>query len=764
LTLDRSTLLNNRYRIEEILGQGGMGSVYRAIDENLGVEVAVKENLFTTEEYARQFRREAVILASLRHPNLPRVTDHFVIEGQGQYLVMDYIEGEDLRQRMDRVGVISEDEAIIIGAAICDALSFLHSRTQPVVHRDIKPGNVKITSDGHIYLVDFGLAKILEGSQVTTTGARAMTPGYSPPEQYGTARTDHRSDLFSLGATLYAALTGAIPEDALARAMEQAELTTIRKRNPKISKRLASALEKALEIRPDYRCQTADELKQALLNSRSIPRQKTGEYMVEPPPEGYESAAAGGTGGPLGAGSLVGSLASSAAGSAALYSSPASLVPSQPLRDPAYLRRKKRYRRQGFWSYLAVFALLLAAGGAFIYFSNPMLPGQALALFMPEDSQTPTSTPPDPTQAGAPSWTPDFTPSGQVGVGLSPQPTHTQASSPEPTAAPSSTPEAESTAPDEMETEAPAAEAPAPPTTSPTDLPKGGGSGWIAFASDREGGVNQIYVVSVEGENAENEETFAHRLTDFPEGACQPDWSPDGVHVVFISPCPRNQDLYPGSGLFIVDASRPEDEPVPLTRAPGGDFDPVWSPDGTRIAFTSLRDGGRPRIWVLDLATGQVDLISAPYSRDQQPAWSPDGQKIAFVSSSKGGAQIWVMDADGRNLKLVSSKPNQINFRPDWSADGSFILFTQLEQRGMIPHLVAVEYKGENIAEHVETVISPASIPAREGRYSPDGLWLVMESWPEGSNHDIWITTANFANGARLTLNPRFDFDPDWGP
>ncbi len=122
MALERGTILNQRYRVVEILGQGGMGAVYRAVDENLGVDVAVKENLFTTEEYARQFRREAVILASLRHPNLTRVTDHFVIENRGQYLVMDYIEGEDLRQRMDRTGVLSEEEAIIIGAAVCDAL------------------------------------------------------------------------------------------------------------------------------------------------------------------------------------------------------------------------------------------------------------------------------------------------------------------------------------------------------------------------------------------------------------------------------------------------------------------------------------------------------------------------------------------------------------------------------------------------------------------------------------------------------------------
>ena len=234
-----------------------MGAVYHAKDDNLDVHVAVKENLFTSDEYSRQFRREANILATMRHPNLPRVIDHFEMENQGQYMVMDFIEGEDLRQRMDRVGSLQDEEVIIIGAAICDALDYLHTRDPIILHRDIKPGNIKINPNGEVYLVDFGLAKIVDGSQVTTTGARAMTPGYSSPEQYGTARTDARSDIYSLGATLYAALTNTIPEDGLARAMEQADLTPIRKRNPKVSRRGASAVERALAIHPEDRYQTA---------------------------------------------------------------------------------------------------------------------------------------------------------------------------------------------------------------------------------------------------------------------------------------------------------------------------------------------------------------------------------------------------------------------------------------------------------------------------------------------------------------------------
>ncbi len=270
MTLEKGTLLHNRYRVEETIAVGGMGAVYRALDETLGIQVAVKENFFTTEEYSRQFRREATILASLRHPNMPRVTDHFVIPGQGQYLVMDFIEGIDLRDVIAQNGKLSEEDVIRIGSTICDALAYLHSRSPLIVHRDVKPGNLKIAPARHVFLVDFGLAKISHG-ETTTTGAQALTPGYAPPEQYGQG-TDPRSDIYSLGATLYAALTGKVPEDGLSRAMGSAELTPIRKHNPQVTEPLAKVIEHAMAIAPDDRYPTAMDFREGLLSAAAKPK------------------------------------------------------------------------------------------------------------------------------------------------------------------------------------------------------------------------------------------------------------------------------------------------------------------------------------------------------------------------------------------------------------------------------------------------------------------------------------------------------------
>ncbi|UCF60761.1 MAG: serine/threonine protein kinase, partial [Anaerolineaceae bacterium] len=261
MSLQPNTILRGRYRIEGQLGKGGMGTVYLAFDQALNIRVAVKENLNLSPQSERQFRREAELLASLRHPNLPRVTDHFILEEQ-QYLVMDYIGGEDLQSRGERQQP-TLDEVLSWADSLCDGLTYLHTRQPPVIHRDIKPANIKLQPDGTIMLVDFGIAKEFDQA-VTTTGARGLTPGFSPPEQYGAQRTDARSDQFSLGATLYALLTGKRPTDSIERTIKNIELTPPSSLNPAIPAHIDAALRRALALDKDARFSDLKTFKNAL--------------------------------------------------------------------------------------------------------------------------------------------------------------------------------------------------------------------------------------------------------------------------------------------------------------------------------------------------------------------------------------------------------------------------------------------------------------------------------------------------------------------
>ena len=719
MTMERGSLVNKRYRIVEILGQGGMAAVYRAIDENLGTEVALKENLFTTEEYARQFRLEATILASLRQPNLPRVSDHFVIEQLGQYLVMDYIEGEDLRQRMDRLGQLPEQEVIVVGVAISDALLYMHSRKPMVLHRDIKPGNVRITPTGHIYLVDFGLAKIVQGRETTSTGARAMTPGYSPPEQYGTARTDHRSDIYSLGATLYSALTDQLPEDGLARAMGQAKLTPVIKHNSRVSQALAQVIEKCLEVRPDDRYQSAEELRLDLLNARSTTRRKLPIELVLPPPpitltsklpgddaeldELYPPAQPG-PGGAAGGGMSAGGKLANAA--------------ETPSVKRAAIRRRRTlgWVIGGFLLFMLILGLIgtLQNGGlpAWLSAVQPPEPTQgALVDNLPTDAILPTVATP--------------TPDGGLVVTLQPSATRQAPLQPSQTPQPS-------------------------PTSSPAPTPMGGGVGQIAFVSDRTGAA-ELYLINVDGSGLT-------QLTFIPEGVCQPRWSPDGERLVFISPCSGDYNQYNGSSLFLLDIDG--GSIVPLPSAPGGDFDPSWSPDGSQIVFTSLRGGGVPSIYILNLSNNQVTRIGDATGRyNANPAWSPNGTAIAYVGADY---RLYAMAPDGTVLnQLVVGAGEYYSSDPIWAPDGSWLVFSRVAvaDTSGISSLWAVEFSLEG-AIAVEVRNSTLAI---DPSFSPDGFWMAFKSWESGS-HDIYLMRSNGVNREPLVTDPAYDFDPAWRP
>jgi serine/threonine protein kinase len=277
-------ILNNRYRIVKLLGQGGFGAVYRAWDVNFDLQCALKENTENTPEGQRQFQREAQMLHMVRHPNLPLVKDYFAIPNSGQYLVMDYVEGDDLQMMLDRQGALPEAQALGWVLQICGALSYLHAQTPPIIHRDIKPANIKVTPLGQAMLVDFGIAKTYDPNSKTTQGARAVTHGYSPPEQYGQGRTDARSDIYSLGATLYTLLTGQVPPDSVDMLTGSAPLLPPAKQiNSQLSVFTSDAVAKAMTLNIIQRYQAIDEFKVAL--NGAVQKSNVKPNIVTPTPQ-----------------------------------------------------------------------------------------------------------------------------------------------------------------------------------------------------------------------------------------------------------------------------------------------------------------------------------------------------------------------------------------------------------------------------------------------------------------------------------------------
>ncbi|HEU4837431.1 MAG TPA: protein kinase [Pyrinomonadaceae bacterium] len=269
--LTPETVLQGRYRIVRQLGQGGMGAVYEAIDQRLDTTVALKETLFAEERLRKQFEREARLLARLHHPALPRVSDHFS-EGDGQFLVMQYIPGDDLSEMMNRKrGPFPANQVLTWADQLLDALDYLHTQDPQIVHRDIKPQNLKLTSRGQIILLDFGLAKGQAGeiSRVTTAASIfGYTPNYAPLEQIQGLGTDSRSDLYSLAATLYHLMTGVKPPDALSRAAalvngQPDPLLKASEANAEISSDIDEVLAKAMAQNREQRYATAADMRRS---------------------------------------------------------------------------------------------------------------------------------------------------------------------------------------------------------------------------------------------------------------------------------------------------------------------------------------------------------------------------------------------------------------------------------------------------------------------------------------------------------------------
>lgn len=296
--LSPDTILRDRYKIIELVGRGGMGATYRAEDNRLqGRICAVKEALpdpdASPEELRQsreQFYQEASTLARLDHPNLPKVSDYFS-ENDRDYLVMDFVPGQDLKEMLTnalREGeFLAERQVLAWADQLCGALEYMHTQDPPVLHRDIKPSNIKVTPAGNVKLVDFGLVKVLvpDDQRTITVVQGRGTVQYIPLEQYGgdMGHTDVRSDIYSLGATLYHLLTGQPPLDAKQRFLTPKSLPSPRSLNSAISPQTEQAILWSLSMHPDDRPSSIGELRSELLAPSPLSRAASRIFDSEQP-------------------------------------------------------------------------------------------------------------------------------------------------------------------------------------------------------------------------------------------------------------------------------------------------------------------------------------------------------------------------------------------------------------------------------------------------------------------------------------------------
>src|SRR5260370_4979943 len=271
-----------------------MGAVYEAVDRRLDATVALKESFSVDERLRRQFEQEARLLAGLHHSALPRVSDYFT-EGDRAFLVMQYISGADLAEIIaTQPGPFPRNQVIAWADQLLDALVYLHTRDRQIIHRDIKPHNLKVTANGQIALLDFGLAKAESADLSAATSSTSIfgyTRRYSPLEQIQDQGTSPRSDIYALGATLYHLLTGVKPPDALARAAAVAKSKTdllkpAHEAHPAVGPELAVILGRALALEPEGRFQTASDFREAL---RRVGRKDNGERKETAIASGCES-------------------------------------------------------------------------------------------------------------------------------------------------------------------------------------------------------------------------------------------------------------------------------------------------------------------------------------------------------------------------------------------------------------------------------------------------------------------------------------------
>jgi hypothetical protein len=733
-----------KYQIVEQVGKGGMATVFKAFQPGLDRYVAVKvlPAYYAHEEgFEERFTREAKAIARLDDPNILPVYDFGQDDGLS-YIVMKYVSGGTLKDRLGRP--LASKEALAILKQIAGALD--HAHDVGILHRDVKPGNILIDEKGWVYLSDFGLAKMVEGSvQLTGTGTGVGTPAYMSPEQGQGLSVDERTDVYSLGVILYEMLTGRVPYEAetpMAVVVKHisSPLPLPRSVNPNIPESVERVILKALAKDPDDRFSRAGDLVIAL--ETAIAGTEEEHTLAKPVPA---MAAAPALGVPP-------------VGPAVPPPPPPPSPPSQPVSAPKEGGGFPLLAIAGvagalvFLGVVLVVALLVvlgrggdSGGGADDGGGGPVTTLTAVssppAVAELDPTDTPTSIPPTVAGEETPQPTATSTETAtsvpSVPPAATPTPPATSTLVPTDTPSPTSTPVPTDT--------------PLPPTSAPTPVQLPGRLVFHRNPGSHELSDNEIYVYDIQS-------GYTTRLSNNASNDWIPRWSPDGKRIAFTSnrenDNPQNYDVW----VMNADGSYPQR----YIATSAWDEYSAWSPlDNGEIAIATTADNNSE----IHVGTGS-SLRRLTYNaiRDEWPTWSPDGKRIAHSNYQFDKGDIYVTNvATGATEWLYGTEGD--DNQPAWSPDGGWIVFVQRSNdKDAFGRLVLISADGSSPSTLTSAF---ASNPA----WSPDSEWIVFargldsngnDELDEKDETDLWAVERSSGTLVPLVQAPGVDAAPSW--
>lgn len=684
------------YKVEKLLGTGGMGEVYLAHDSKLNRKVALKilpSQFIKDEERIKRFEREARAVSSLNHPNLITIYDIGNSNGT-HFIATEYVEGKTVRELIDKK--ISMKDALSIAMQVAESLTAAHS--EKIVHRDIKPENIMVRPDGYVKVLDFGLAKLMEPNceeihnsfSHTQPGVVMGTLTYMSPEQAIGDSIDHRTDIWSLGVVLYEMMTGIAPfkganrQETLNEILHK-EPQSVMDSNPSLHLELDRIISKALEKDKDYRYQTASDFRSDLKRFKR-------------------------------------ELDSSPSVSSGMSSRTGTIKQQARMTSSTVSKRP-------FWQYVLAAVMFIALGAGIWFFALPLVwkPGAPVG---PNWQQAENIQLTDfPRTENNPSLSPDgksFVYARREGGDVDIFQQRVGGKNPV------------NLTPDSNEDE-----------SMPAYSPSGK---FIAFHSTRKPA--GIYVMEETGEN----QRF---ISDVGK---HPSWSPDGKEIVVseLGVVLHREHKSRTSALWAIDVTTQNKRLI----TKGDAVQPSWSPNGHRIAYWFVEAGRPGEIATVSKDGGEPVIITHDDANDWNPVWSPDGKFLYFSSDRGGNMNLWRVAVDEKTgwpkgSPEAVTTPSKYSFNVTFSRDGKKLAYVRYEITANIQSVAFDSVAGKMAGEPVWVTNGSKEITAPH--ISPDGQHYAAQ-FLGSTQEDIVIFDKDGSHQLNLTDDTFLDRGPRWSP